>query len=250
MRWIAVNDKNEMSDKAAQIIIHLVRKRPDAILGLATGGTPEGTYRKLVEDHVKNMTSYHSIRSVNLDEYVGLRKNEPNSYHAYMKNHFFDRVDILPENCFLPDGNAKDLEAACAEYDRLIAQLGGIDLQLLGIGRNGHIGFNEPGTSLDIGTHVVTLTESTRAANARYFNRIDDVPKQAVTMGIGTIMKSKAILLIVSGEAKAEAVKKLLDAKEPARDFPASVLIRHPDVTVIADQSALSLSGGRVGSAQ
>ncbi|MCO7125673.1 glucosamine-6-phosphate deaminase [Sporolactobacillus shoreicorticis] len=240
MQVIAVKDKNEMSRKAAELIIETVRQKPNAVLGLATGGTPEGTYRELVADHRQNGTSYQQVTTVNLDEYAGIDPKDPNSYHAYMASHFFNHVDLPENQSYLP--NSFDLsEKESKRYDDLIASLGGVDLQLLGIGRNGHIGFNEPGTPLTIGTHIVQLTDSTRKANARYFGSLSEVPERAVTMGIGTILKSKRILLIASGEEKAEAVSKLVHASRPDSSFPASALTAHPDVTVIADEPALSL---------
>ncbi|WP_010631269.1 glucosamine-6-phosphate deaminase [Sporolactobacillus vineae] len=243
MKLIEVKNREELGIKAASLISDLVRRKPDAVLGLATGGTPVETYRHLVEDHHANRTSYRKIRTVNLDEYVGLGTSDSNSYHAYMEAHLFRFIDLPAAQHHVPDGQALDLDRACRDYDQLIDRLGGIDLQLLGIGRNGHIGFNEPGSSFSIGTHIVRLTESTRAANARYFSRPEDVPERAITMGIGTILKSRQILLIVSGKNKAEAMKQFLKYSKPENDFPASALISHPDVTVIADEEALSLAG-------
>ncbi|MCI1858637.1 MAG: glucosamine-6-phosphate deaminase [Sporolactobacillus sp.] len=240
MKLISCNDKNEMSAEAARIVTTLVRRKSDAVLGLATGGTPEVMYQMLINDHQKNKTSYRHIRTVNLDEYVGLPVADRNSYHAYMNEHLFNHIDLPENQRFLPNGNAASIDEACRHYDRLIDKLGGIDLQILGIGRNGHIGFNEPGTPFDIGTHVVTLTESTRQANARYFDHIDQVPKQALTMGIGTILKSRTILLLACGASKADAIGRLLHCTKSDPDFPASALVGHPDVTVIADASALS----------
>ncbi|BBN98780.1 glucosamine-6-phosphate deaminase [Sporolactobacillus terrae] len=239
MKIISVKDNQEMSTKAAEIIRKLVVSKPDAVLGLATGGTPEGTYQELVNDHQANGTSYQSIHTVNLDEYAGIDPQDPNSYNSYMKQHFFDHVDIPDGRYFLPNG-LDTSDEACARYDALIESLGGVDLQLLGIGRNGHIGFNEPGSSLTLGTHVVKLTESTRHANARYFGSIKDVPTEAVTMGIGTILKSRQILLIASGEEKADAVGKLVLASRADSSFPASALTQHKNVIIIADEAALS----------
>jgi glucosamine-6-phosphate deaminase len=240
MQIIAVKDKNEMSRKAAQIIREVVQNKPDAVLGLATGGTPEGTYKELVADYREHGTSYHKVHTVNLDEYAAIDPKDPNSYHTYMEDHFFKYIDLPENQRHLP--NSKDIsEQECARYDDLIASLGGVDLQLLGIGRNGHIGFNEPGTPLTIGTHVVKLTDSTRDANARYFGSISEVPERAVTMGIGTILKSKKIIMVVSGEDKADAMSKLVRASVPDSSFPASALVQHPNVTVIADEPALSL---------
>ncbi|MCL1631796.1 glucosamine-6-phosphate deaminase [Sporolactobacillus sp. CPB3-1] len=240
MQIVAVKDKRELGRKAAKVILEVIHKKPDAVLGLATGGTPEETYKELVKDHRENGTSYKAVRTVNLDEYVGIDPSDPNSYHSYMDHNFFKYIDLPEDQHFLPDSLATT-DHDCARYDDLIDSLGGVDLQLLGIGGNGHIGFNEPGTPLSIGTHVVQLTDSTRKANARYFSSLSEVPEQAITMGIGTILKSKKVLLIVSGEEKAEAMYKLVRSSVPESGFPASALIQHPDVTVIADRSALSL---------
>lgn len=240
MNILQVKDKHELSEQAARRIISLVRKKPDATLGLATGNTPEETYRLLIHDHRTNHTSYRKVRTVNLDEYVGLDRDHPNSYHRYMNDHLFQYLDIQEAHGLIPDGQAPDLDAACRRYDERIKELGGIDLQLLGIGRNGHIGFNEPGTPFTSSTHVVRLTDSTRRANARYFNKMEEVPDRAITMGIGTILKSREILLLASGEGKAEAINHLLSLDEPDTDLPASALKRHPNVTVIADRAALS----------
>ncbi|MFX3616964.1 MAG: glucosamine-6-phosphate deaminase [Sporolactobacillus sp.] len=250
MKLIAVKNNEEMSAVAAQKIIEAVQDNPEVVLGLATGGTPEGTYQKLVEDYKQKGTSYSQVRTINLDEYVGLAATDSNSYRSYMKKHFFDQIDIHEENTFLPDGNTRFLDSEGERYDQLVDKLGGIDLQLLGIGRNGHIGFNEPGTPFDAGTHVVELTRSTRQANARYFNSVDDVPEKAITMGIGTILKSKAILLIVSGQGKAQALGQLLESQTPDPSIPATALIQHPNVTIIADSDALSLVHRKVGHAE
>ncbi|MDD9149542.1 glucosamine-6-phosphate deaminase [Sporolactobacillus sp. CQH2019] len=248
MKIVSAANKEEMSRKAAQIIVDLIHVKPSAILGLATGSTPEGTYRFLADDRRKKGTDYQKVRTVNLDEYAGLKPEDPNSYHAYMEGHFFRYVNIPSDQHFLPNGTADSLDEGCKAYDRLIERMGGVDLQLLGIGRNGHIGFNEPGTPFDAGTHVVKLTESTRQANARFFGSIQEVPEKAITMGIGTILKSKAILLLASGPSKAEAIAKLLSATAPDTDFPASALLRHPNVTVIADTDAMSLANTKAGS--
>ncbi|RYL90323.1 glucosamine-6-phosphate deaminase [Sporolactobacillus sp. THM7-4] len=240
MNVISVKDEKEMSQIAAEKIIRLVHEKPDAVLGLATGGTPEGTYHALVADYQAGGTSYRKVRTVNLDEYVGLDPEHPNSYHTYMQEQLFNHIDIPEDQHFLPDGTAASLEYECRRYDKMIDSLGGIDLQLLGIGENGHIGFNEPGTPFDSGTHVVTLTPSTRHANARFFGKPEDVPERALTMGIGTILKSKSILLIVSGEKKADALYFLLNDPEQTVRFPASALLTHPDVTLIADRAAMS----------
>ncbi|WP_077615869.1 glucosamine-6-phosphate deaminase [Caenibacillus caldisaponilyticus] len=241
MKVIRVKDYQELGKKAAAIIIEHVKAKPDAVLGLATGSTPQTTYRELIRDHKENGTSYRQVTTVNLDEYIGLSPEDPNSYHYFMKKELFEAIDIASENTHLPNGEAADLEAECRRYDDLIRSVGGIDLQLLGIGRNGHIGFNEPGTSFQTRTHVVELAEDTRKANARFFPSLDAVPTSAITMGIQNILESKRILLLASGPAKAEAMARLLNQREITEAFPASCLHLHDDVTVIADEAALSL---------
>lgn len=239
MKIVQVKDYKEMSQKAAEVIIQKVKQENRINLGLATGGTPKGLYEAMIEDHRKNGTSYQNVTTFNLDEYIGLKEQDPNSYHYYMAESLFNHIDIPKFQTYLPNGLEDDYNHECERYDRLIKTLGGIDLQVLGIGQNGHIGFNEPGTSFQSSTHIVTLEESTRKANARYFNTLDDVPTHAITMGISSIMNSKEILLLVSGEEKADAMQKLLHG-EVSEDFPASVLKRHSHVTIIADQKALS----------
>lgn len=240
MKLIRTKNYRELSEKAASIITEQVRETPSLVLGLATGGTPEGTYQELIRDHKENGTSYSEAVSINLDEYVGLPPDDPNSYHFYMKEHLFNHIDIKNENIHLPSGMAKDLEKECQEYDKLIEGVGGADIQLLGIGTNGHIGFNEPFTPFDVGTHVISLTPSTRAENARFFPDKSHVPTQAITMGIESIMKSKSILLLASGERKAEAIQRLF-REDIDESFPASILREHKNVTIIADEDALSL---------
>lgn len=238
MKIIEVMDYQEMSKKAAEYIIEKVTKQPHIHLGLATGGTPIGTYAQLIDDHQQNGTTYQDVITFNLDEYIGLSENDPNSYRYYMNDHLFDHLDIKKNNTFIPNGSARDIKKECLNYEKLIEKHGGIDLQLLGIGSNGHIGFNEPGTSFQSKTHIVTLAPSTRQANARFFHRPEDVPTHAITMGIATIMKSKEILLLISGEKKKEAFFKLLNG-EMTESFPASVLRNHPCVTIIADKAAI-----------
>ncbi|MFD4820087.1 glucosamine-6-phosphate deaminase [Peribacillus butanolivorans] len=239
MNIIKVQDYKEMSQSAANIVIRKVKENSKIKLGLATGGTPKGTYDALIEDHMQNNTSYENVTSFNLDEYIGLDSNDPNSYHYYMDQSLFAHININKEQTYLPNGASDNLDKECTRFDKMIETLGGIDLQILGIGQNGHIGFNEPGTSFSSGTHVVALEESTRQANARYFDSIDEVPTHAITMGIATIMKSKEILLLISGEEKAETLKKLIHG-EITEEFPASILKKHNNVTIIADQKALS----------
>ena len=230
----------EMSRIAAEKIINLVKNKPNAELGLATGGTPEGLYKLLIQDHRLNGTSYKQVKTVNLDEYIGLKKDDPNSYYTFMTEKLFKHIDILPENTHVPNGMAADIDAEAERYENFIHEIGGVDLQILGIGHNGHIAFNEPGTSFQTKTHIIDLAEDTRQANARYFDSIDDVPTKAITMGIQTIMDSKEIILLASGASKAEALKQLVHG-EITEQFPASVLRKHNHVTIIADEAALQL---------
>jgi len=240
MKIIEVKDYKEMSQKAAQIILDKVKDTSSLVLGLATGGTPVGTYEQLVKDYKENQTSYQHVHTVNLDEYVGLKKENPTSYDFYMKDNLFNHIDIPIDQTHLPNGMESDLQKECQQYDSLIENLGGVDLQLLGIGVNGHIGFNEPGTSFESTTNVVELTASTREANACYFDNPFEVPTHAITMGIATIMKSKQILLLVSGSKKADALYKLL-YEDIDEKMPASILKKHAAVTIIADSEALIL---------
>jgi glucosamine-6-phosphate deaminase len=240
MKWIEVKDYQEMSQMAADMIIQKANEASSLTLGLATGGTPMGTYQCMIDDFRKYHTSYQHVQTVNLDEYVGLDKEDPNSYQMYMRVNLFQQIGIPSANTHLPNGIAVDLAAECERYESLIKELGGVDLQLLGIGENGHIGFNEPGTSFQSRTHIVELTECTRVANARYFDGLATVPTHAITMGIATIMKSKQILLLASGAKKAQVVATLMDGKID-KNVPASVLKMHPNVTIIADAEALSL---------
>jgi len=239
MKIIEVNDYEQMSEKAAKYIINKVTHFPRITLGLATGGTPVGTYRNLIADHQQNGTSYQNVTSFNLDEYVGLTGANKNSYRYFMDDQLFNHIDIKKSNTHVPSGEPLKTDKECTRYEELLSKHGGIDLQILGIGSNGHIGFNEPGTSFRSTTHVVELTSSTIKANSRYFDRIEDVPTRAITMGISTIMKSKEILLLVSGGNKKDALVKLLNS-EINESFPASVLKNHPCVTIIADKAAVA----------
>lgn len=239
MKLIKVKDYDELSKQAAAYFIKKIQSSPTMTLGLATGSTPEGMYRYLVNDHKENHTSYRNITTFNLDEYIGLDGSDKNSYRFFMNDHLFNHLDIEKANAHVPCGNLKDSSTECATYEQLIKEHGGIDLQLLGIGANGHIGFNEPGTSFQSRTHIVKLTDKTRRDNARFFNNLEEVPTEAITMGIATIMESKEIVLLVSGEGKREAMRMLLDGKV-SEDFPASILHNHSNVTVIADEAALA----------
>ncbi|SEM70498.1 glucosamine-6-phosphate deaminase [Lihuaxuella thermophila] len=239
MQLVKAKDYQELCRMAAERIIGKVKRARNIKLGLATGGTPTGVYRELIEDHRKNGTSYRHVTTFNLDEYVGLSPEHPSSYHYYMNKNLFEHIDIPKEKTYLPNGMSADLEAECRRYETLIEAEGGIDIQILGIGLNGHIGFNEPGTPFDSLTHVVQLAETTREANSRYFGSPDEVPTHAVTMGIGTIMKSREILLLVNGRNKADILRRLFEEKV-TEQLPASVLKTHPHVTIIADEEACS----------
>lgn len=239
MRIIVTKDYKDMSRKAANIISAQIITKPDCVLGLATGSSPIGTYDQLVEWYEKGDLDFSKVSSVNLDEYRGLEHSHDQSYYYFMHEHLFDRVNIDPANTNVPDGTEPDAEKECKRYEELIASYGGVDLQLLGLGHNGHIGFNEPAPAFDKETHCVDLTESTIEANKRFFASADDVPRQAYTMGIGTIMKAKKILVVVSGEDKADIVAKAFYG-EVTPEVPASILQFHPDVTVVVDEAAAS----------
>ena len=239
MRIYREKDYNAMSRRAAAVIAAQIVSKPDCVLGLATGSTPVGAYQQLVKWYEQGDLSFAEVRSVNLDEYYGLSPDHDQSYRYFMQSNLFDHVDIAPENTNVPDGLAKDPTAECLRYERKAAELGYADLQLLGLGRNGHIGFNEPCDCFPVATHLVDLTESTIEANARFFASADDVPKQALTMGVGTIMKARKILIVASGADKADAVWKAF-AGPITPEVPASILQLHPDVTLVADEAALS----------
>lgn len=240
MKIIRAKNYDDLSRKAANIISAQVILKPDSVLGLATGSSPIGTYRQLVDWYNKGDIDFSEVKTVNLDEYRGLPKTDPQSYDYFMREHFFDHVNIRPENIHLPDGMAECPDSECTQYDNIVKSLGGVDLQLLGCGRNGHIGFNEPSDFFAKRTHVVDLAESTIEANKRFFTSADDVPRQAYSMGIQTIMLARRILIIISGEDKAEAVKQGFFGPVTPQ-VPASILQLHPDVSLIADEAALSL---------
>ena len=235
----------DMSRKAANIISAQIIMKPDAVLGLATGSSPIGAYKQLIDWYNKGDLDFSEIRSVNLDEYKGLGPDDEQSYAYFMKENLFKHVNIKPENTYIPNGLEEDTEYECRRYNGIIAGLGGIDLQLLGIGGNGHIGFNEPGEAYDKETHCVALTENTIKANARFFDSMDQVPKFAYSTGIKNIMQAKAILLIASGESKAEAVYNMICGPiTPA--CPASILQLHNNVSVVADQAAMAVYDQRM----
>lgn len=239
MNIIKAKDYQDMSRKAANIISAQVIMKPDCVLGLATGSTPVGTYAQLVEWYKKGDLDFSRVSTVNLDEYRGLKHSDPQSYYYFMQENLFGHVNIREDATFVPDGTNLDAAAACAKHEEIIRSLGGIDLQLLGLGNNGHIGFNEPGAAFEKETHCVDLTQSTIEANSRFFDSIDQVPTQAYTMGIRTIMQAKRILVVANGEAKADAVAKAFWGPVTP-EVPGSILQMHPNVTVVADEAALS----------
>jgi len=239
MRIICAKDYKEMSEMAADIIGAQVLLKPDAVLGLATGSTPIGTYEELVRRYEAGRLDFSKIKTVNLDEYRGFTRDNDQSYYYFMHSHLFDHININKNNTKVPDGMEPDTLKAGQDYDNIIKNYGGIDLQLLGLGNNGHIGFNEPGDEFIDKTHVVDLTESTIEANKRFFASIDDVPKQAYTMGIGSIMRAKRVLMVVNGSGKAEIVKEAFFGPITPK-VPASILQLHNDFILIGDVEALS----------
>lgn len=239
MKIYKAKDYKDMSRKAANIISAQVIMKPNCVLGLATGSTPIGTYDQLVEWYNKGDLDFSEVTTVNLDEYKGLPRTNDQSYYYFMHQHLFDRVNIDPERTNVPNGMEPDAEKECGRYEELISSLGGVDLQLLGLGHNGHIGFNEPGEAFEKETHCVDLTESTIEANKRFFASADDVPKQAYTMGIKTIMQAKKILIVVNGENKADIVERAFFGPVTP-EVPASILQLHNDVTLVGDEEALA----------
>ncbi|MDD3169130.1 MAG: glucosamine-6-phosphate deaminase [Eubacteriales bacterium] len=240
MRIIKAKTYGDMSRKAANVISAQVILKNNCVLGLATGATVLGIYQQLIEWYQKGDIDFSGARSVNLDEYVGLAGSHEQSYRHYMDTNFFQHINIKQENTHLPNGMTENIEEECDQYDALIESLGGIDLQLLGLGHKGHIGFNEPDEAFEKLTHCVRLKETTRKANARFFEKEDQVPKKAITMGIKSIMQAKRIVLCVSGAHKAEILNQVLTGPvTPA--LPGSILQMHPNLTVVADEEALHL---------
>ncbi len=239
IKLIKAKDYADMSKKAANIIASVLTLKNDAVLGLATGSTPIGTYDNLVEKYNNGDIDFSKVRTVNLDEYVGLDGSHNQSYRYFMNEHLFSRVNINVNNTNVPNGKDEDASKECARYHEVIKSMHGVDLQLLGIGNNGHIGFNEPCDKFILNTHKVTLTESTIKANSRLFDSIDEVPHFAYTMGIGEIMEAKTVLILASGKAKAPIIKELLEG-EVNPMVPASILKVHPNCILIADEEALS----------
>jgi len=240
MRVIVAKDYEEMSRKAANLIAAQITLKPESVLGLATGSTPLGTYKELIARCAAGDISFAQVTSVNLDEYRGLPRDNDQSYYYFMHHNLFSKVDIDCARTHIPDGTEADSAEACRRYDEVVRSVGGVDLQLLGLGHNGHIGFNEPSDSFTKGTNCVNLTESTIQANARFFASEKDVPTQAYTMGIGTIMSARRVLLVANGEGKAEIVKKAFFGDITPR-VPASILQLHPDFTLVIDRAAAAL---------
>lgn len=237
MRIYKVKNYDEMSKKAAAIIAAQIVTKPDSVLGLATGSTPVGTYQNLVRKYQEGELDFSEIKTANLDEYKGLTRENDQSYYYFMYSNLFQHVNIDMKHTHIPNGMAEDAAAECRHYEEVLSSLGGVDLQLLGLGHDGHIGFNEPDDHFAAQTHCVSLTEMTIEANKRFFASADDVPRQAFTMGIGTIMRARRVLLIVSGKDKAAILKEaLFGPVTPA--VPASILQFHPDVTILADEDA------------
>ena len=239
MKVIVAENYEEMSRKAFEVMAEVVKNNPRAVLGLATGSTPIGLYKNMIEDHEKNGTSYREIKTVNLDEYAGLDYSSDQSYVYFMRHNLFDHIDIDLKNTNIENGKAADRAAECARYNALLDELPR-DIQVLGIGSNGHIAFTEPGTPFGSVTHIVDLTESTIKDNSRMFASIDEVPRQAFTMGLKNIMQSKKILILANGANKAKAVYGLVKG-EVTENVPASILQLHPDCTLVCDKAAASL---------
>lgn len=239
MRIIKAKDYNDMSKKAAGVIASQVTLNPDSVLGLATGSTVEGLYSTLADWYSQGTLDFSKIKSVNLDEYVGLSQDHDQSYYYFMNTNLFSKINVDLKNVNLPDGMAKDTDAECKRYDGVIDELGGTDIQLLGLGHNGHIGFNEPMDEFKKGTHCVELTQDTISSNARFFESENEVPRKALTMGIKNIMQAKKVLLCVSGKAKSEILKEVLTGPVIPQ-VPGSILQLHSDLVVVADEDALS----------
>lgn len=239
MRVYCAADYYHASRVAANIISAQVIMKPDCVLGLATGSTPVGTYEQLIRWYEKGDLDFSQVHSINLDEYRGLSPENEQSYRYFMNTHLFDKINIDKKNTFVPDGLEPDPEKACRDYEEIIRAHGGVDLQILGLGHNGHIGFNEPGSAFEKETHCVTLSENTRQANARFFASMEEVPTEAYTMGIKSIMQAKKIVVIVSGESKKEIVKKAFHGPITP-EVPASVLQLHNDVILVGDEAALA----------
>lgn len=240
IKIVRARDYKDMSRKAANIISAQVILKPNCVLGLATGDSPIGTYDQLIDWYKKGDVDFSQVSTYNLDEYFGIADDDPQSYHYFMNKHFFNHINIDPKNVHVPAGSNTNVDEVCASFDKMVADAGFCDLQLLGIGRNGHIGFNEPDDVFSKGTHCVNLTESTIEANSRLFEREEDVPRRAYTMGVQTIMNARSILVVANGSKKAQAVHDMCFGPVTPQ-CPASILQLHTNVTVVADEEALAL---------
>lgn len=237
MRVVILKNAEEVSRRAAEIVANVVQKKPTAVLGLATGSTPLATYQRLIELNQAGQVSFAQVTTFNLDEYVGLAPDHPQSYHHFMHSQLFEHIDVDPARCHVPDGLAQDYRTYGPKYEQAIVEAGGIDLQLLGIGTDGHIAFNEPGSSLASRTRLKALTEQTRIDNSRFFDGLEQVPKLAISMGVGTILEARQILLLATGQSKADAVRSFIEGPVTSQ-ITASALQLHPDVIVILDHAA------------
>lgn len=237
MKKFVFENYNALSVYAAQYIVNEINSKPDYVLGLPTGGTPVGMYDEIEHMYKKGMVDFSDVKTFNLDEYLGLNKKHEQSYYYFMNKNLYSRVNVKPENTHIPNGMADDFAVEALNYDKQIKEAGGIDLMVLGLGPNGHIGFNEPDSELIAPTHVVSLTQETIKANARFFSSENDVPQKAITMGVGSILKSKKILILVSGESKKEAAAQMMSNKITTQN-PSTLLQLHPDVTVLIDKAA------------
>lgn len=237
MRVIICENYNEMSERAAQLIVGCVQLFPECTLGLATGSTPIGTYNKLIEMYESGIVDFSKVRTFNLDEYYPIEKTNTQSYDYFMKHNLFSKINIDEKNVHIPNGETDDPEKECRDYDAALQSNGGVDIQILGIGVNGHIGFNEPDETLVSGTHVTNLTASTVKVNSRFFASEDEVPKKALTMGIASIMSAKKIVLLASGKNKNDAIKAVLSGNITT-SVPATLLNVHPDVVIVCDKEA------------
>ncbi|HOT32234.1 MAG TPA: glucosamine-6-phosphate deaminase [Petrotogaceae bacterium] len=237
MKILVCKDYEELSRKSAEIVVSQVNQKKDSVLGLATGGTPVGMYQELVKSYREGKVDFGKVITFNLDEYYGVDPTNVNSYHYYMNTNFFDHVNIDRKNINIPNGMSKDIEKECREYDEKIQSLGGIDLQILGVGLNGHIGFNEPAKELMSTTHITDLTKETINANARFFEDISQVPTKAITVGMATILRSKKIVVLINGKNKSKIFEKII-GKKITTQIPATLLQLHPDVTIVVDEQA------------
>ncbi len=239
LKIIIAKDYDQISREASLLIAEEIQKKPDLVLGLATGSTPLGTYKELIRLYREKKLDFSRVKTFNLDEYYGLSPDSKQSYAYYMKENFFKHINILTANTHIPDGKAGNIDEECKHYDRMIEEHGGIDLQILGIGSSGHIGFNEPEKELDINTHLVELSKKTISDNSRFFNSKEEVPTHAITMGLGSIMRAKKILLLVYGANKAGIIPQIINGRFTT-EVPASILQIHADTTVIIDEELVN----------